>query len=147
MIVGRKSKLNSWIDSRRAKGHDGSPILYVNPADNWLVGSAAICRYLRIKDSRTLANWVELYGLPAIKLPVGAWVCSMTAIDQWLFISSEMDTRRREKIGATHHQRRRQRERRDRRIARADAEAKDHCEATDTASMDGRGTKEPTEAL
>lgn len=69
----------------------------IAPEDNILVGSAAIMKYLKIKSLVTLYQWVERYGLPAVKRPDGRWMCSVTAIDQWLFLAAEDDFRRRKK--------------------------------------------------
>lgn len=38
-----------------------------------------------------MIEWVEIYGLPAIKRPDGQWMTTMTAIDEWIFMAAEAD--------------------------------------------------------
>lgn len=71
--------------------------LCIRPEDNIMIGAQIIMRYLGIKSLVTLYDWVEVYGLPAIKLPNGQWMSSMTAIDQWIFMAAEMDNKNRTK--------------------------------------------------
>lgn len=65
--------------------------LVVDPMENILIGSDIIMRYLKIKSMATLYEYVETYGLPAIKRPDGMWLSSITAIDTWLFLAAEAD--------------------------------------------------------
>jgi hypothetical protein len=71
------------------------PMLVIDPDQNILMGARSIMHYMRIKSWVTLYRWIELYGFPAIKNPEGHWMSSMTAIDQWIFISAEADWERR----------------------------------------------------
>ena len=71
------------------------PLIRIAPEDNTLVGFHTISRYLCIKSWATLYQWVELYGFPAIKRPDGQWMTTMTAIDQWIFLASEVDNENR----------------------------------------------------
>lgn len=92
---GKPSLLQKWINDRRNAGLAGAPILYPNPQDNLLVGLEAIMHYLGIKSNVSFHMWVEMYGLPAMKRPDGLWMSSMTAIDQWIFMASEIDLSKR----------------------------------------------------
>lgn len=91
--------LSSLADGMRKMGikledapdHPGGMRLCVNPFDNVLVGSQALLRYLGIASITTLYEWVELYGLPAIKRPDGMWMSTMTAIDTWVFLGAQID--------------------------------------------------------
>ena len=67
-----------------------STMLRVDPAENIIVGSESICRYIGVASPGTLWRWVETYGFPAIKRPDGLWMSSMTAIDQWIFLAAEV---------------------------------------------------------
>lgn len=71
------------------------PMLVIDPDQNILMGARSIMHYMRIKSWVTLYRWIELYGFPAIKNPEGHWMSSMTAIDQWIFISAQADFERR----------------------------------------------------
>ena len=66
-------------------------ILRVDPDDNILVGAERICRYIGVTSMSTLMTWIEKYSFPAMRRPIdGRWISSMTAIDQWIFIASEV---------------------------------------------------------
>lgn len=69
--------------------------LVVDPMENILVGSNLIMQYLRISSIVTMYQWVELYGLPAIKRPDGTWMTSISAIDEWMFMAAELDNQNR----------------------------------------------------
>lgn len=80
--------MTSEVRESKLTGHNR---LYIDPQDNVLIGSQNIMRYLGIAAANTLYNWVEVYALPAIKLPNGQWMTTMTAIDQWIFMAAELD--------------------------------------------------------
>src|SRR5262245_9251420 len=89
------TKIQDWVAHRRAAGTDAEPFLYVNPRDNVLIGMAVITAYLGIRSPVTFYQWIELYGLPAIKRPDGQWMTTMTSIDQWIFMACEVDNENR----------------------------------------------------
>lgn len=73
-------------------GFQGNPkLLRVDPSDNILVGGQSICAYIGISSISTLWRWVELFGFPAVRRPDGLWMSSMTAIDQWIWMASEIE--------------------------------------------------------
>lgn len=65
--------------------------LLIDPMTNVLIGSQLIRMYLGIKSIVTMIEWVEIYGLPCIKRPDGQWMTTMSAIDDWIFLSAEAD--------------------------------------------------------
>lgn len=65
--------------------------LFIDPMTNVIIGSQLIRQYLGIHSMATLIDWVEVYGLPAIKRPDGQWMTTMSAIDEWIFIAAEAD--------------------------------------------------------
>lgn len=67
------------------------PVHYIRPEDNMLFGSRAILNYIHMRSIVTLYKWVEQYGFPAVKMPDGRWMSSITAIDRWLFLAAEND--------------------------------------------------------
>lgn len=89
--LGRPSRLAEWITARRAAGNAEAPIIYIRPSDNVIIGLRPLMQYLHIRSPATLYQWVELYGLPAIKRPDGQWISTMTSIDQWIFLAAQAD--------------------------------------------------------
>lgn len=73
---------------------EGGTMVTINPSENVLIGANAICDYVGIRPS-SLHNWVDGYGFPAIKRPDGKWMSTVTAIDQWLFLAAEIESRNR----------------------------------------------------
>lgn len=65
--------------------------LFIDPMTNVIIGSQLIRKYLGIRAMATLIEWVEIYGLPAIKRPDGQWMTTMSAIDEWIFMAAEAD--------------------------------------------------------
>lgn len=116
-MTGKPSHIEHWINSRKANGLDQSPILYPNPKDNVIIGLDAILTYLGIRSAVTFYQWVELYGLPAIKRPDGMWCTTMTAIDQWIFMAAEVDNANRSRSRATNARLERAKERLEAQIA------------------------------
>lgn len=113
---GKISHLERWIAQRRADGTDDKPLLYYSPNDNIIIGRDAIMSYLSIRSEVTFYQYVEILGLPAIKRLDGQWMTSMSSIDQWIFIASEIDNANRGKTRATNARLERARERIDRQI-------------------------------
>jgi hypothetical protein len=89
--MARIPRIQDWIKSRRAAGHDEFPFLRVSPEDNVLLGLQRIMSYLGMRSPVTLYKWIDLYGLPVVKRPDGFLMTTMTAIDQWVFIASEIE--------------------------------------------------------
>lgn len=77
------------------EGAGATQVLTVDPNENILIGLQKIQRYLGIRSTTTFIVWVEVFGLPAVKRPDGCWMTSMTAIDQWIWMASELETRQR----------------------------------------------------
>lgn len=65
--------------------------LLIDPMTNVIIGSQLIRMYLGIKSIVTMIEWVEIYGLPCVKRPDGQWMTTMSAIDEWIFMSAEAD--------------------------------------------------------
>jgi hypothetical protein len=63
--------------------------------DNVLMGATAICKYMRISAFHTMIRWIDDYGFPAIKTPDGKWFTTTSAIDQWIWMASELESKRR----------------------------------------------------
>jgi hypothetical protein len=84
-------------DDERIQGKEWAQIvlerarLRVVPAENVLHGATAICRYMKISHLGTLKRWVIQYGFPAFRDPNGIWVSSCTAIDEWIWLASELE--------------------------------------------------------
>jgi hypothetical protein len=72
----------------------------VDAAENMLVGATAICRYMKISHIGTLKRWVIQYGFPAFRNPDGVWVSAITAIDEWIWIASELERESQLAVGA-----------------------------------------------
>jgi hypothetical protein len=87
--------IQTWVAMRKAAGTSEQPYLQVDPAENVLIGLNRICAYLGIKSPVSFYQWIELYGLPAIKRPDGQWMTTMTSIDQWIFLACELDNENR----------------------------------------------------
>lgn len=73
----------------------GQPRLLIDPMSNVLVGSSIIRRYLGIKSIITLYDWHENFGLPIMKMPDGRWMTTISAIDDWIWMASELEVRNR----------------------------------------------------
>ena len=69
--------------------------LVVDPMENILIGSILIRKYLGIQSVTTMYMWHERYGLPIMKRPDGQWMSSITAIDEWIFMASELERTKR----------------------------------------------------
>lgn len=67
----------------------------IDPSHNVLLGARKIMRYLGIHNIITLYKWVDEYALPAVKRPDGLWMSTCTAIDQWVFLTAELDYKNR----------------------------------------------------
>jgi hypothetical protein len=98
---GKISHLERWIHQRRADDKEGKPLLYYSPQDNVIIGRDAIMSYLSIRSEATFYQYVEILGLPAIKRLDGQWMTTMSSIDQWIFIASEIDNANRGRTRAT----------------------------------------------
>lgn len=70
---------------------DGTPRLLIDPMKNVLIGSQLIRMYMGISSITTMIEWIEVYGMPAIKRPDGQWMSTISAIDQWIFMAAEAD--------------------------------------------------------
>lgn len=77
--------------ARVASAPDGSPRLLIDPMDNVLIGSQRIKQYLGIKSLATMYEWHEVWGLPIMKRPDGQWMSTITAIDEWVWIASDLE--------------------------------------------------------
>lgn len=93
--IGPLSKIQDWIKARKNSGHGEFPFLRVAPEDNVLLGIDRICGYLGIRSHVTMYKWIELHGLPVVRRPDGWYMTTMTAIDQWLFLVSEVENENR----------------------------------------------------
>lgn len=62
----------------------------VSALENVLMGARMICKYMRVADMKTLQRWHDDYGLPLTKTMDGKWMTTTTAIDQWIWLSSEL---------------------------------------------------------
>jgi hypothetical protein len=93
--IGRPSNVENWAKTRQLLGRDGNPYARIMPDENVLIGQPRIMRYLGIKSRSTLIVWIELYGLPVVMRPDGRYMTTMTAVDQWLFLASELDNENR----------------------------------------------------
>lgn len=74
---------------------NGSPRLLIDPMSNLLLGSQIIRKYLGIKSLVTLYEWHEIYQLPIMKRPDGQWMTTISAIDDWIWIASELEVKNR----------------------------------------------------
>lgn len=63
--------------------------------DNVLMGGRAICAYLKVSSLPTLLRWMDDYGLPLVKTADGKWMTTTTAIDQWIWLCSELEAEQR----------------------------------------------------
>ena len=92
-----KTRLDGERSYRKPYGElrDGKPRplydrIYIDPAQNVIIGSRNIARYIGVGSLNTIWEWTEQYGLPIIKRPDGMWMTTMTAIDQWIFIAAHI---------------------------------------------------------
>lgn len=67
----------------------GGPIAH-QPSEHVLWGLKAIANYLG-RGYTTLLVWHRDYGLPITKAPDGKWFTTKSALDRWIFASSEAD--------------------------------------------------------
>lgn len=65
--------------------------LLIDPLQNVLIGSQTIRKYLKIKSIITLYEWHEVYKLPIMKLANGQWMTTISAIDEWIWMASELE--------------------------------------------------------
>jgi hypothetical protein len=68
----------------------------IEPTDNLLLGARAIMKYLGVKSLNALHNWIDNYGLPVVKRPDEQLMTTVTAIDQWIFLSAELRAEKRQ---------------------------------------------------
>jgi hypothetical protein len=73
----------------------GKRRLLIDPMENVLIGSILIRKYLGISSVTTMYMWHEKYALPITKRPDGQWMTTMSAIDEWIFMGSELDRKQR----------------------------------------------------
>lgn len=73
----------------------GARRLLIDPLENLLIGSPLICKYLGIKSITTMIEWHEVYALPVMKRPDGQWMTTISAIDDWIWMASELEVRNR----------------------------------------------------
>lgn len=67
----------------------------IDADSNVLMGAMHICRYLKVSSFNTLMRWHESYGLPMMKTADGKWMTTTTAIDQWIWLASELEAENR----------------------------------------------------
>ena len=68
----------------------------IEPTDNLLLGANAIIKYLGLKSYAALTNWIDNYALPVVKRPDDQLMTTVTAIDQWIFLSAELRAEKRQ---------------------------------------------------
>lgn len=95
--MSTRTRLDGLLSHRKPHGElrDGKPRpLYerinIDPAQNVILGSRNIARYLGVSSLNTIFEWMELYAFPVIKRPDGLYMTTMTAIDQWIFIAADI---------------------------------------------------------
>ena len=81
--------------TRDAVAPNGSPRLLIDPMSNLILGSQNIRKYLGIRSIITLYEWHEIYSLPIMKRPDGQWMTTISAIDDWIWMASELEVKNR----------------------------------------------------
>lgn len=89
------SEASISYNPREGVTQDGARRLLIDPMENVLIGSILIRKYLGISSVNTMYMWHERYGLPITKRADGQWMTTMTAIDEWIFLGSELERTKR----------------------------------------------------